>query len=215
MSKHGSFGKARKALLTAYRAAADARLIGGQSGNLSLRVEEGMLITPSGARAETCTEERLVAMMLDGTVWPGAKGRPSSEWAMHAAIYEAFPEADAILHAHSDAATALACLNEGLPAFHYMVTRFGGAEIACAPYVTFGTPALAEVAIAALGPRRACLLANHGVIVHGKDAPSVLADAMLLETLARQYLLARAAGTPRLLSAQEIADAVERFRDYG
>ncbi|MDE2517469.1 MAG: class II aldolase/adducin family protein [Rhodospirillales bacterium] len=205
----------RRRLLAIYRQAAAAGLIGGQSGNLSLRIEGGMLITPSGARAETCTEADLVAMALDGAVPPGAGRRPSSEAPMHAAIYAARPAAGAILHAHSDAATALACLNRGLPAFHYMVTRFGAAEIACAPYVTFGTPALAAACLAALGQARACLLANHGMIVHAADAEAVLADAILLETLARQYLLAAAAGTPRLLSPTEIAEAVERFKNYG
>lgn len=209
------FSRARRALLHTYRAAAAAGLIGGQSGNLSLRVEGGMLITPSGARAESCTEADLVAMALNGAVWPGAAARPSSEAPMHAAIYAARPAAGAILHAHSDAATALACLDRPLPAFHYMVTRFGGSEIACAPYVTFGTQALAEACLAALGPRRACLLANHGMILHAADAQAALADAILLESLARQYLLAAAAGTPRLLTDAEIAEAVARFQDYG
>jgi L-fuculose-phosphate aldolase len=119
------------------------------------------------------------------------------------------------VHTHSDACTALACLNEKLPAFHYMITRFGGDDVRCAPYVTFGTPALADVAVAALIDRSACLLANHGMIVTGANADDALTAALTLEALARQYLLARAAGKPRLLTRAEMQAARERFKTYG
>jgi L-fuculose-phosphate aldolase len=134
---------------------------------------------------------------------------------MHAAIYRHYPPAQCIVHTHADACTALACLNQPLPAFHYMVVRFGGEDVRCAPYVTFGTPALAQLAVQALAGRSACLLANHGMIVHGGDAGQALAGAVLLETLCRQYLLARAAGPVRLLSAEEMEAAKKRFETYG
>ena len=114
----------------------------------------------------------------------------------------------------SDAATALACLNEELPEFHYMIAGFGGA-IRCAPYETFGTQVLADVAITALKGRSACLLANHGMVVFARSAEQALSQAVLLETLARQYLLARSAGTVRLLTREEMRAARARFRDYG
>ncbi|MBN8909508.1 MAG: class II aldolase/adducin family protein, partial [Rhodospirillales bacterium] len=116
---------------------------------------------------------------------------------------------------HADACTALACLGEALPAFHYMVVQFGGSEVRCAPYVTFGTPALAALAVEALRDRTACLLANHGMIVLGTTAAQALSRSLLLEQLCRQYLLARSAGTPRLLTEAEMAAAKERFRTYG
>lgn len=172
-----------------------------------------MLITPSGCSAETLSAAGLVAMALDGTVHGNAT--PSSEWSMHAAIYAAFPAAEWVVHTHADACTALACLNEGLPGFHYMLTRFGGDDVRCAPYVTFGTPALAALAVKTLEGRTACLLANHGMIVHGRSADEVLGGAVLLETLCRQYLLARSAGTVRLLTAEEMQAAHERFKTYG
>ena len=134
---------------------------------------------------------------------------------MHAAIYRAAPEAGAIVHTHAEACTALACLGKGLPAFHYMIVAFGGGDVRCAPYVTFGTAELAAVAVAALEGRRACLLANHGVIVHAPTVAQALDDAIILESLARQYLLARAAGTPRLLTAPELTAARARFASYG
>lgn len=185
----------------------------GSSGNVSARTRDGMLITPSGCLAETLREAALVPMSLDGGVRDDAT--PSSEWSMHAATYTAHPAASWIVHTHADACTALACLNEGLPGFHYMVTRFGGDDVRCAPYLTFGTPALADAAIMALEGRTACLLANHGMIVHGRSADDALAGAVLLETLCRQYLLARAAGSVRLLTAEEMQAAQERFKTYG
>ena len=142
------------------------------------------------------------------------RGFPSSEWAMHAGIYAACPEAQFIIHTHADACTALACLNEGLPAFHYMIAQFGGEDVRCAPYVTFGTPELADEAVKAIAGRNACLLANHGMIVHGRDAAQALLLAQQLEMLSRQYLLARSAGTPRLLTPAEMRAARERFKSY-
>lgn len=203
----------RRSLVALYRALAERGMNAGSSGNVSARTRDGMLITPSGCSAETLREAALVPMSLDGGVRDDAT--PSSEWSMHAATYAAHPAASWIVHTHADACTALACLNEGLPGFHYMVTRFGGDNVRCAPYVTFGTPALADAAIMALEGRTACLLANHGMIVHGRSADDALTGAVLLETLCRQYLLARAAGSVRLLTAEEMQAAQERFKTYG
>ena len=203
----------RRALVTLYRELAQRGMNTGSSGNVSARTPDGMLITPSGCSAATLREAGIVAMALDGTVH--GEATPSSEWSMHAAIYRAYPAAAWQVHTHADACTALACLNEGLPGFHYMVTRFGGDDVRCAPYVTFGTPALAGHAVRAMQGRTACLLANHGMIVHGRDADDALAGAVLLETLCRQYLLARAAGAVRLLTAEEMQAAQERFKTYG
>jgi L-fuculose-phosphate aldolase len=196
-----------------YRALGRAGLNAGSSGNVSVRTGQGMLITPSGCSAETIGDADAVKMTLDGK--SRGKRPPSSEWFMHAAIYQACPDAYAIVHTHSDACTALACLNEPLPAFHYLIVQFGGDDVRCAPYVTFGTPALAEVAVTALADRTACLLANHGMIVYGPNADAALSAAITLETLARQYLLARAAGVVRLLTATEMQAARERFKTYG
>ncbi|HUN39840.1 MAG TPA: class II aldolase/adducin family protein [Acetobacteraceae bacterium] len=203
----------RRSLVTLYRTLAEHGMNTGSSGNVSARTSDGMLITPSGCTTDTLREPGLVAMSLDGTVHDNAT--PSSEWSMHAAIYAAHPTAAWIVHTHADACTALACLNERLPGFHYMVTRFGGGDVRCAPYVTFGTSELARGATAAMEDRTACLLANHGMIVHGRTADDALASAILLETLCRQYLLARAAGAVRLLTAEEMQAAQERFKTYG
>ena len=196
-----------------YKAAAMRGLIAGSSGNISARTAEGMLITPSGGDPEATTAADLVAITLGGRALD--LGQPSSEWAMHAAIYRVCPEASFVLHTHADACTALACLGSGLPPFHYLVVQFGGEEVRCAPYATFGTQALADRAAEAIQGRTACLLANHGMIVCGSSAAQALSRAVLLETLCRQYLLALSAGTPRLLTGAEMLQARERFRTYG
>ena len=131
-----------------YAALGHLGLIVGSSGNVSVRDGSGMIITPSGGAPEGVTKPKLARMTLEGAHLNEAT--PSSEWEMHAAIYAAFPDAGCVVHAHSDAATALACLNEDLPPFHYMVVQFGGANVRCTAYTTFGTRALAGLALKAL-----------------------------------------------------------------
>ncbi|HYZ25229.1 MAG TPA: class II aldolase/adducin family protein [Rhodopila sp.] len=209
----------RKDVARLYRVLGERGLIVGSSGNVSGLAADGasMVITPSGFDPEMGADPdagaELVAVGLDGTVLD--EGTPSSEWALHAAVYRTCEEARFVVHTHADASTALACLNSGLPAFHYMVVQFGGEDVRCAPYVTFGTQALADAAAGAIRGRTACLLANHGMIVCAGSAERALSQAVLLETLCRQYLLALSAGTPRLLSPREMDDARERFKTYG
>ena len=196
-----------------YTALGEHGLIVGSSGNISERTDRGMIITPSGGSPDGTNETEMAEMALDGTRFD--QTTPSSEWAMHAAIYQAHPEAECVVHTHADACTALASLNRELPPFHYMVVQFGGPNVRCAPYVTFGTPELASLAVKAMKGRTACLLANHGMILYARDTDAALTRALLLESLCRQYLLALSAGKPRLLSTEEIKAAKERFKTYG
>jgi len=205
--------QARAETVWLYQALAARGLIVGSSGNVSARCDDGMVISPSGVTPDVVTPTGLATLPLDGTVLNQAT--PSSEWAMHAAIYRTCPEACFIAHTHADACTALACLNQKQPAFHYMVTQFGGEDVRCAPYTTFGTQALASHAAEAIRGRSACLLANHGVIVSAANVADALSRSILLETLCRQYLMACAAGTPRLLTELEMQQARERFKTYG
>ncbi len=196
-----------------YKALARHGLIPGSSGNVSVRTDRGMVITPSGGTPDGVKHGDLAKLKLDGTLLNDAT--PSSEWEMHAAIYRDRAEAGCVVHTHADACTALASLHEELPPFHYMILEFGGGNVRCAPYATFGTPELAAQATIALKDRRACLLANHGMILYARDTDRALARALLLESLCRQYLLARSAGTPVLLSEQDLLAAAERFKTYG
>ncbi len=200
---------AREALAKAYRTLGRAGLIHTNTGNLSVRTPAGMLISPTGTTAERITPEQIVAMGLEHPA-----PRASSEWALHAAIYRGRPELGAIVHTHADACTALACLGLPLPPFHYALAGFGGDDVRCAPYTTFGTPELAELAAEAMRDRTACLLANHGMITAGATLDAALTAAEILERLCRQYLMARAAGEPRLLSDDEMQDAHQRYRTY-
>jgi len=202
-------GTAQVEACNAYRSLGRLGLIQGSSGNLSVRTGNGMLISPTGTTPERIEPAQMVATDLQE---PAAGA--SSEWALHAAVYQANEAFGAIVHAHADACTALACLAEPLPPFHYLVASFGGDDVRCAPYATFGTPALAAVAAVAMRDRTACLLANHGMIAAGPSLDDAVETALRLETLVRQYLLARSAGAPRLLTAEQMAGARKRFLTY-
>ena len=197
----------------AARALVEKGLNRGAAGNVSLRASGGFYITPSGVPGDILQPEQIVFVGMDG-VWKGAL-KPSSEWRMHRDIYATRAEAGAVVHTHSDHATALACLNEPIPAFHYMVAAAGGEIIDCAPYATFGSEELSKNMLRALGPRRAALLAHHGVICYGGDLRQALHLAEEVEGLARQYILARSIGAPKPLPPDEMARVLELFRTYG
>lgn len=206
-------GEAARTILAATLETERHRLNSGTSGNISVRTKAGMLITPTGVPPAELRPEMMVSMSLSGD-WSG-EWRPSSEWAMHAAIYQAFGEAQAIVHAHPDNCVALSCLREEMPAFHYMIASFGGDTVRCADYAPFGSQELADAAVSAMRDRSACLLANHGMICYGRSPMAALEAALKLETLARQYLLARWTGSPVLLGEEEMRDVFRRFRTYG
>ena len=204
----------RARLLHTLRAMGAARLNVGTSGNASQRLAGGrMLISPSGIAAERCRAEDMVVVEADGR-YAGARA-PSSEWQLHHDVYAAFPAAGAVLHAHAPFATALACQRLDIPPFHYMIARFGGTTVRCARYATFGTQALSEATVAALHERSACLLANHGMVVFGRDLEHALAMAVEFETLCEQYWRTLQLGAPVLLSEEEMAEVIERFKWYG
>ena len=204
----------RARLLHTLRAMGAARLNVGTSGTASQRLAGGrMLISPSGITAERCRAEDMVVVEADGR-YAGARA-PSSEWQLHHDVYAAFPAAGAVLHAHAPFATALACQRLDIPPFHYMIARFGGTTVRCARYATFGTQALSEATVAALHERSACLLANHGMVVFGRDLEHALAMAVEFETLCEQYWRTLQLGAPVLLSEAEMAEVIERFKWYG
>lgn len=203
----------RTDLLNACLAMDTVRLSPGTSGNLSVRDGKGFWITPSGVPYAELNADMMVFMDLKGN-WKGDL-KPSSEWRFHLDIYREREDAHGICHTHSTHATALACRREGIPAFHYMVAAAGGPDIRCAPYRTFGTQELSDVALDALENRRACLLANHGVIALGGTVAKALKLAQEVESLAEQYILSRQIGGPAILSGEEMAIVLEKFGTYG
>jgi L-fuculose-phosphate aldolase len=207
----------REAVIATALAMNAAGINRGKSGNVSARLRDGtfdgFLVTPSGLSYDETAPEDIVAVTPAGE----AHGRrvPSSEWRFHRDIYHARPDAGAIVHAHAPFATTLACMHRPIPAFHYMVAVAGGADIRCASYATFGTQALSDAAVAALADRRACLLANHGMIALGATLDAALALAVEVETLAEMYWRALQIGEPILLSAEEMAVVLAKFATYG
>jgi len=206
--------EAREALVLAYREMATAGLGGGASGNVSQRVSQGMLITPTGIEARELQGDQIVALSLAGVCAP-RQLLPSSEWQLHSAIYKDRPEVQAIVHCHSRHATILACARLAVPALHYMIAITGSNEIPVAPYATFGTDALAASAVTALKNKLACLLANHGQLALGCSLAQALKVAMEVEELSALYWGSLAMGGGQCLSDAEMEEVKVAFSGYG
>lgn len=186
----------------------------GTSGNCSIRLSNNyFLITPSGMAVDEIAPESIVMLKLDGEVV--GEGIPSSEWRFHRDIYLARSEVHAIVHVHCPFATAFSCLGNDLPPFHYMIAVAGGDSIRCAPYQLFGTQELSDGAIAALLDRKACFLANHGMISVGESLDKALAITVEVESLCEQYIYASQLGEPNILSESQMKEVLEKFKGYG
>ena len=185
----------------------------GTAGNISVRTNDGFLITPSGVDYEKLQPGQIVAMTMQGD-WDG-DFTPSSEWRMHRDIYKIHADAAAIVHAHPTFCTTLACMHENIPPFHYMVAVAGGVDIRCAKYATFGSQKLSDNMLQVLQDRKACLLANHGMICFNTNLAQALALAVEVETLARQYWHVRQMGKAKLLSSQEMKKVIGQFANHG
>ncbi len=203
----------RAQLIATAQAMTVAGLNQGTAGNLSVRSGDGFFITPTGMAYGRLIPDDIPFVNLDGS-WEGER-KPSSEWRFHRDLYAARPQAGAVLHAHSPYATSLACLRRDIPPFHYMIARFGGDTVRCAAYATFGSQELSDAALAAMADRNACLLANHGLLLHGRDLDQALALGIELEELCGQYWRACQLGEPVLLSGEEMAVVLKKFQSYG
>ncbi len=202
----------RQQLLAASRHLVELGLNRGTAGNASLRHGEGMLITPSALPVVEMTTDSMVHMDLEGKVLQG--GKPSSEWRFHRDIFKARPEIGAVLHMHSIYATTIACLGKDVPAVHYHIAIAGGDSIRCTPYTIFGEQNLSDLALDALHDRKACLLGNHGMIALGKDLADALSVAQEVEYLCEIYWRTLQAGTPQILTAQQMHAVKEKFVEY-
>ena len=216
-----------KELLQASQKLATLGLNKGTSGNMSVRLndhgEDGFLVTPSGMPIEEMTPASMVKMQFDGSFElqkeSNAK-KPSSEWRFHRDILQNRTDVNAIVHTHSMFATTMACLHKDIPPFHYMIAVVGGDTIRCAPYALFGSQALSNQALTALIDRKACLLANHGMIALGKDLDDALAVTVEVENLCEQYwrVLQISNGQfdePHILSEAEMREVFQQFKGYG
>lgn len=189
----------------------------GTSGNAAVRLETGYLITPSGMAYEDITLDDVVFKRIGGDYEsPNGLRKPSSEWRFHEDIFVARPEVEAIVHTHGKAVMTIACLQKDVPPIHYMIGVTGGKSIRCAPYETFGTQELSNVAVKALEGRKACLLANHGQIAVGGSLKQALSMALEVETLCDVYWRTMVAGGAVLIDDRQMDEALARFNQgYG
>ena len=184
-----------------------------RSGNISIRHNDGFLITPSGVKYSSLKNEDIVFVSLDGK-FEEKKTKPSSEWRFHKDIYINKKEANAIVHAHSPHATAVSAHSKDIPAFHYMVALAGGDDIKCAKYATFGTQELSNNIIDALENRKACLMSNHGQVAFGNNLESAFELAQEIENICHQYINTIKLGIPKILSKKEMKIILEKTKNY-
>ncbi len=208
----------RQQLLDVSRELCRLGLNRGTSGNASVRVnnddgQPGFLITPSGMAVDQMTADDMVWMDFSAN-WVGRR-QPSSEWRFHLDILQHRPQINAVIHTHSMFATTLSTFRRDIPPFHYMIALAGGDTIRCAPYALFGSQLLSDHALAALYDRKACLLANHGMIAIGENLDKALRITEEVETLCEQYLRALQIGKPHLLTHEEMLEVQEKFKGYG
>ncbi|MFC4030504.1 class II aldolase/adducin family protein [Streptomyces polygonati] len=198
---------------TARRTVTDG-LVVGTSGNVSARVGDLVLITPTGVPYHRLGPDDAVAVDLDGRQVRGEL-RPSSELPMHLAVYRRTP-ARTIVHTHAPHATAVSALVDKLPNIHYMAGAMGG-QIHVARYALYGTEELAGAVLKALGDRTGCLMRNHGTLVHADTLDRAYDHTAQLEWMCRVWLLARAANdtSPRTLSQRDITRAAAKLKGYG
>jgi L-fuculose-phosphate aldolase len=192
-------------------------LVVGTSGNVSIRYSEigegdRIAVSPTGMSYETMTADDVCIVDESGRTVDGSR-KPTSELPMHLAAYRV-TRANAVVHTHSAAATAVSTLVDQVPNIHYVVAQFGG-PIRVAPYATYGTEELADSVAEALHQRTGCLLRNHGTITVGATIEEAYARAQYLEWLCDVWLRAAAVGTPNLLGDEEIERVREKLRSYG
>ena len=192
------------------------RLSTGTSGNISVcNAEKGLMaISPSGMDYFSTTPEDVVITDLEANIVDGVR-KPSSEWALHTAFYRHKPHARAVVHTHSMYCTTFAVLGQPLRAVHYAIGDTGAATVPCAPFRLFGTAELAEAAIEACGGSDAVLLGNHGLVACGRDLKSAYGLACNLEYVAELQYRTMCIGTPNILTDEQMAEVMERFRSYG
>jgi L-fuculose-phosphate aldolase len=193
------------------RLAAD-RLVVGSAGNISVRLGDVIVMTPSGLNYDQVTAAAVNVLDAGGAVLAGT-GQRSSEWPMHRRIYDLTP-ARAVVHTHSPFAVSVSTICDEVPAVHYAILRLGGPTIRVAPYTTFGSDGLAGNVAGALDGRSGALLQNHGTIAYGATLQEAYDRAQLIEWLCEVYWRARLAGSPRILSADEVAAHVEAARRH-
>jgi len=188
----------------------------GATGNCSCRDGDTYLITPSGVETQNLSEDKIVRMDFEGNVVDSISNlKPSSEWRFHQDIMSKRQEVGAVVHTHSIFASTVSLFGNELPPFHYMIAVAGGSSVRCAPYAMFGTQELSDNIIDALLDRKACLIANHGLVSIGANLAEALQIAEEIEHLCQLYIEAKKLGEPNLLNQKQMIEVIERFQTYG
>ncbi|MDF1520841.1 MAG: class II aldolase/adducin family protein [Brevefilum sp.] len=205
----------REAVLFFGKKLLSSGLVKGSGGNISLSNPEKtmMAVTPSGLAYDVMNLEDIVVTDIAGRKLEGVL-EPTSEIAFHCALQNLRPDINAVVHTHSDCATALACLGWELPAVHYLV-GFGGKKVKVAPYATYGTQELSDNICSVIGESNAVLMANHGLVCVGTDLKQAFTTAEMIEYVSHLYLLTKSVGEPTILNDQEMDAVIEMFKHYG
>jgi L-fuculose-phosphate aldolase len=185
----------------------------GTAGNISVRAADGFYVSPTGMAYAGMQPEHIVFMRWDGTYEGDIL--PSSEWRFHRDVLRERAEFNAVVHTHSTHATAVSVLEHDIPAIHYVIAAAGGPSIRCARYATFGTAELGSAILEALQGRRACLMAHHGVLAAHVNLARAMALAVTVEEMAHLYLQVLPHGPLKVLSDDEMARVLEKFKSYG
>lgn len=187
----------------------------GATGNCSCRDGDTFLITPSGVDTENLSADKMVRMDFSGNIVESKFNlKPSSEWRFHQDIMSNRKEAGAVVHTHSIYASSASLFNKEIPPFHYMIAVAGGDSVRCAPYAMFGTQKLSDNIIDALHDRKACLIANHGLVAIGENLREALQIAEEIEHLCHLYIEAKKIAEPNLLNKKQMSEVLERFQTY-
>ena len=199
-------------IIETYKKHLDIGLNIGSEGNISIRENQKIHITPSGIDIKNLREEHISIVDLNGI--KKNKIKPSSEVDLHLMLYQKREDVGAVVHCHSDWASILSCLRKNILQFHYMVAEFGGKDIKCAEYATFGTKKLAKNVIKAIKNRKGCLLANHGQICIGKNLEEASNLSIALEKLSKQYFFCLLSKKFKMLTDNDMKEVLESFSEY-
>ena len=199
-------------IIETYKKHLDIGLNVGSEGNISIRENQKVYITPSGIDIKDLKEEQISIVNLDGI--KSSRTKPSSEVDLHLMLYKNREDIGSVVHCHSDWASTLSCLRKDILQFHYMVAEFGGNDIKCAEYATFGTQKLAKNVLKEIKKRKGCLMANHGQICVGKNLEEASHLSIALEKLSKQYFFCLLSKKFKMLSDLEMKEVLKSFSGY-